>query len=580
MASSDTAGNRGPSAVKTGRFAVIEQFLADGMDHMFGNPGTVEQGFLDALREYPDMKYVLTLQESVAVLIADGYARATQRPTLVQLHSSPGIGNGVGALYQAKRGHSPLVVIGGDAGVKYVNMDAQMAGDLVGMMAPVTKWATVVYDPGSLLRVIRRAIKIAATPPMGPVYVCLPQDVLDAPSEEPVYPTNIPSTRVAPDEAAVREMALLLASASHPMIFVGDGVAFSGGQNELAAVAELLGAEVWDADTGEVNIAWDHPAYQGMTGHMFGSSSLPIISKGDVNLICGTYIAPEVFPETGSVFAPKSKAIHIDLNAYEIGKNHPFDIGVVADPGLTLDRLAGALREIQTAGQRSAAHTRLEALAKAKREKQEAAKRADAEQRDSVPMRMARFAEALAARLPENAIIFDEALTSSPAITRYVQPRRAGDYFLTRGGSLGVGIPGAIGAKMARPERTVVGFSGDGGSMYTIQALWTAARHKVNAKFVICNNGCYKLLQANIDQYWRERGIESHQHPLPFDLSYPPLGFCEIAKGMSVAAVRVERPSEIEPAIDQMLSHPGPFLIDLVLEGETHPGLVGLACGQ
>ena len=165
---------------KTGRFAIVEQFLADGMNHMFGNPGTVEQGFLDALWDYPNMKYILTLQESIAVLMADGYARATKRPTLVQLHSTPGVGNAIGALYQAKRGHSPLVVVGGDAGVKYLGMDAQMAGDLVAFAEPVTKWSTLVADPSSLLRTLRRAVKIAATPPMGPVYVCLPMDVLDA----------------------------------------------------------------------------------------------------------------------------------------------------------------------------------------------------------------------------------------------------------------------------------------------------------------------------------------------------------------------------------------------------------------
>ena len=146
------------------------------------------------------MKYILTLQESVAVLTADGFARATKKPTLVQLHSTPGVGNGIGALYQAKRGHSPLVVIGGDAGVKYMGMDAQMAGDLVAFAEPVTKWSTMVTDPSSLLRVLRRAIKIASTPPMGPVYVCLPQDMLDAVVVEEVRPTSFPSTRVVPEK--------------------------------------------------------------------------------------------------------------------------------------------------------------------------------------------------------------------------------------------------------------------------------------------------------------------------------------------------------------------------------------------
>jgi benzoylformate decarboxylase len=150
---------------KTGRFALIEQLLADDIHYMFGNPGTVEQGFLDALGDYPAMHYILTLQETIAVMAADGYARATKQPALVQIHSTPGLGNAIGALYQAKRGHSPLVVLGGDAGIKYQAMDAQMAGDLVAMAAPVTKWSTMVMHPASLLRVVRRAIKIAATRP-------------------------------------------------------------------------------------------------------------------------------------------------------------------------------------------------------------------------------------------------------------------------------------------------------------------------------------------------------------------------------------------------------------------------------
>src|SRR5512133_539872 len=205
-------------AAKTGRQAILEQFLADDMTYMFGNPGTVEQGFLDALWDYPQLKYFLTLQESTAVMAADGYARATHKPALVQLHSTPGVGNGIGALYQAKRGHSPLVVIGGDAGVRYLGMDAQMAGDLVGFTEPVTKWSTMVVDPSSLLRVLRRAIKIAATPPMGAVYVCLPQGIADAPMIEEVRPTSIPSTRVVPSDSLVRQAAEWLAGAKTPMI--------------------------------------------------------------------------------------------------------------------------------------------------------------------------------------------------------------------------------------------------------------------------------------------------------------------------------------------------------------------------
>ena len=171
---------------ETGRYAILEQLLADDIHYIFGNPGTVEQGFLDALGSYPDLHYILTLQETIAVAIADGYARARHRPAVVQLHSGVGLGNGVGMLYQAKRGGSPLVVIAGESGIRYDAMDAQMAADLVSIAKPVTKWATRVVDPGSVLRVLRRAIKIAGTAPTGPVFVALPADVLDALNEEPI----------------------------------------------------------------------------------------------------------------------------------------------------------------------------------------------------------------------------------------------------------------------------------------------------------------------------------------------------------------------------------------------------------
>ncbi len=552
-------------AGKPGRFKIIEQFLADGMTHMFGNPGTVEQGFLDALRDYPDMRYILALQESVAVLMADGYARASQKPALVQLHSSPGIGNGVGALYQAKRGHAPLVVIGGDAGVKYMNMDAQMASDLVAMMAPVTKYATLVTDSRSLLRTLRRAVKIAATPPMGPVYVCLPMDVLDELNDEPVFPSPIPSTRVRPEEALVEEAAELLGKAIKPMIFMGDGVAWSGACRELARVAELLGAEVYGADVGDFNMDYTHPLYQGMTGHMFGAASLPLTRKGDVNLVVGTYMLPEVFPELGDIYAPGAKVIHLDLNAYEIGKNHRVDLGIVCDPKLSLQVLADALETRMSAERKTAAQQRCAEIAKNKQERIDTETAQDDVLSGKVSLSMADFAQELSQQLPENSIIFDEALTSSPALTRYLPPKVPGGYFVTRGGSLGVGIPGALGAKLRHPEKTVIGFTGDGGSMYTIQALWSAARHNIDAKFVICNNGVYKLLEQNIDVYRQERSLEPHDYPEGFGLRHPSIDFAALAQSMGVKALRVKTREEARPAIQQMLAHDGPFLIDLVL---------------
>jgi benzoylformate decarboxylase len=178
---------------------------------------------------------------------------------------------------------------------------------------------------------------------------------------------------------------------------------------------------------------------------------------------------------------------------------------------------------------------------------------------------MDQLVRTLAERAPADLAVFDEALTAGGPLARHLPPRVPGRFFQTRGGSLGVGIPGAIGVKMARPELPVVGFTGDGGSMYTFQALWTAAREGVGAKFVICNNGRYRLLDLNLRQYWRERGIAEHALPEAFDLTRPEIGFAELSAALGVPGRRVTKPDEVRDAVEAMWAHDGPYLIDLAV---------------
>jgi benzoylformate decarboxylase len=472
------------------------------------------------------------------------------------------------------------VVLAGESGIAYDSMDAQMAADLVAMARPVTKWATRVVHPASLLRVIRRALKIASTPPMGPVFVSLPMDILDDLNTEAAIPTAVPDTRAVPDRSAVAAAARLLVDASHPIVIVGDGIGFSGAQAELAQIAELLGADVWGADSSEVNLPASHPLNRGQLGHMFGSHSTPIVSAADAVLVVGTYLLPEVFPTLDAIFGSGARVVHIDLDAYEIGKNFPVGVGLVADPKLTLAALASELRSMSGTGLVEAARGRLAAARERRASERAASEAADLKRWDEVPMLPARFMKALADRLPPGAIIFDEALTSSPELTHYLPPDEPGRYFQTRGGSLGVGIPGAIGAKLANAASTVIGFTGDGGSMYTIQALWTAAHHGIGAKFVICNNGSYKLLKLNIQQYWRERGIADHDFPPSFDLRQPEIDFASLARALGVDAVRVDNPAQIEPALERLLADDKPFLIDLILTDEVPGHGHHVRCGQ
>jgi len=523
--------------------AVIEQLTIDGVEYVFGNPGTVEQGLIDEIHR-SDISYVLALHEAVALAAADGYARAAGRLGVVQLHSSVGLGNGIGTLYQAKRGGSPLLVLVGEAGVAYDAMDSQMAADLSAMAAPVCKDVFRVLHPESTLRILRRAVQSALTAPQGPVTVILPADVMDAMTSEVALPTAVPVTRVAPADSTIAEAAGLLHAPGKRLILMGDGVARSGAQAELAAVAADLDADVYGVNDSEVNLDALSPYYCGQLGHMFGTTSSKIVQDAASVLVVGTYLFPEVFPSLTSPFAEGARVVHVDLDTREIGKNHPVNLGISADPALTL----------------AALHNYLTRNGRAERRRTPRAPdgRPVPDLVSDSPLEA--LTRALAGRL-RDWVVFDEALTSSSTVTRYFPPSRPGTFLQTRGGSLGVGIPGALGARLARPDMDVIAFTGDGGSMYTPQALWTAARHHVNAKFIICNNGRYQLLDDNIEQYWSECGQKPHTHPDAFDL-HPAIGFAELAKSLGVPAATLTDAADADWLATKMLAHDGPFLVD------------------
>ncbi len=191
------------------------------------------------------------------------------------------------------------------------------------------------------------------------------------------------------------------------------------------------------------------------------------------------------------------------------------------------------------------------------------------------------FMAELAGRRPDDVVVFDEALTSSPELTHHLPPSRPGHYFCTRGGSLGVGFPGAIGVKLAMPDKTVIGFSGDGGAMYTIQAMWTAAHHDIGAKFVVCNNRSYQLLKLNIEQLLEGAGhrrarLSAQLRPVA------PADHVRRARPQAMASPRSawRNRGKSNPRSGRCSRQPGPFLIDLVVEGNTHPERVGNTCGQ
>ena len=228
------------------------------------------------------------------------------------------------------------------------------------------------------------------------------------------------------------------------MVLVGDGVAHAGAQAEVARLAEVLGAGVWGRCLPEINLPWTHPLYRGLTGHMFGSASRKTVQDADAVVICGTYVFPDVFPLLESPFKDGAKVIHIDLDAYAIAKNHQVTWAWSVISKLTLSALTQALEKIMTGPQQAAAAARAERITAATKQAQAAQIAADGALRDKMPLHMLVFAEELAKQLPAEAILFDELLTHTLELTRIV-PNVPGNFFQHPGGTLGVGLPGAIG---------------------------------------------------------------------------------------------------------------------------------------
>src|SRR5207249_3049940 len=203
-------------------------------------------GFMDVLQDYPQVQFMLALHEGVAVSMADAYARLTRRPAFVELHIAPGLGNALGMLHNARIGKTPLVVYAGQSPSNVLLQEPHLSGPLVEMAKPIVKWSAQVEHEHDIPRALRRAFKIAAEPPQGPVFLALPMDVLDAEADVEIAPTTYTNWRARPNAAGLSEAADMLVRAEHPMLMVGDSVSLAEAQPEVTRVAEEAGAPLFE----------------------------------------------------------------------------------------------------------------------------------------------------------------------------------------------------------------------------------------------------------------------------------------------------------------------------------------------
>jgi len=547
-----------------GRQVFFETLLAHGVDRIFGNPGTTESPLLDSLLDYPQLQYIVHLHEGVAVGAANFYAQASGKTAFVNLHVAPGLGNGIGMIYSALKNNSPMVVTAGQQDTRIRLRDPVLGHDLAAMAAPVTKWSVQVENADELGPILQRAFKIANDAPAGPVFVALPINVMEQETTVPVAKPAQVFTASRPDPAGIEAMSRLIIAAKNPTIVAGDDVARAGAGKTLEKLVERIGASVWfEGLRGRNSFPTDHPAYRGTLA--FDAPGIAKqFSQNDLVLLVGGPFFEEVWYGPGSPFPAGCKVLQIEAAPPRMAYNFAVDAGVIAGVDASLEALWLATTGINGA----AARARQDAF-RAQKQADDAAQKARVEKAWSrTPTSMARVMAELKAASPANVVVVDETITANLDLFKTFTFASAADYYSGRGGGIGQGVAGALGVAVAEPGRPILCLSGDGSSMYSIQALWTAAHHDLPIVFVILANREYRVLKHNIDAYRARFDVKSNKPYMHMDLSGPTLGFVDLAKGMGVAGTHVTRAEDIQKAVAAAFKSGKPHLIEIEIEGK------------
>jgi benzoylformate decarboxylase len=547
----------GKSGVR-GADILLDVLRSEGTRYIFGNPGTTELPLIDSLVTESKIQYVWGLQEASAVSMADGYAQASGKTAFVNLHTAGGLGHGMGAIMNAKIARVPMIITAGQQDLRHFLADPLLAADLVGMAAPVAKWC---FEPNSLddlPLILRRAFYNSMTPPRGPVFLSLPMNILDEFGSPPMLPSS--HVERASVGSGIPELAagLLRFKPGRTVIVAGNDIAETGVDESIAKVARLLGAPVYGSSWPSVN------NYASIDS--FWRGSLPTTARGiseilarydcmlglgGKTLVAIVYTARDPIPENITFY-------HISEDGNDLCHNDAPKLGIVGNVKATLEVLAAELErtvspEIVETNVRSARESK-QALQRALRDQAEKA----AQEAEIRPIVAARE---ILRSLADGTFVVDEA----PCANAFTQPMHrstaARQYFHNRGGTLGWGMPAAVGVSLANDKAPVLCVVGDGSALYSPQALWSAVHEKTPVVFVVLNNGEYGILKEfmlNQPQY----NAQKHGF-LAMDIRDPRIDFQLLAASMGVPAQKIGTKTEISGAVESALASGKSQLIEI-----------------
>jgi benzoylformate decarboxylase len=521
----------------TVRESLFEMLRERGMTTIFGNPGSTE---LPMLADYPeDFRYVLGLQEIVAVGMADGYAQASGRTTLVNLHTAPGVGNGLGAVFNAQANKSPLVVTAGQQARSLMTLQANLTNrDAVRMPDPLVKWS---YEPPraeDVPHAIARATHLASLPPRGPVFVSIPMDDWDVEVDEGAARHQTARSvdgRAGADPVAVRALAARLAGASNPVLVAGPDVDTSGAWDVAIALAERQHLPVWASPApggGRLGFPESHPHFRGILPPAIGPLS-ETLAGHDLILVVGSSVFP-YYPNIPGPLLPDGAELVAITSDPDEASRAPMGDAIVADVLLTLEAL-------------------LDELGEPDRPVPEPRPAPDPPP-DSDPISASAAAATLADVFPDDGILVLEAPSSTLAVRNQLRLSRPGSYYFGAGGGLGFGIAASLGVQLAQPDRPVVCVLGEGSVQYAVQSFWSAVAYELPVTFLILRNEEYAILKwfAEIESVTGAPGLD-----------LPALDTTAIASGYGVQSKQVSSRDELHAELGDAIGASAPRLVEV-----------------
>ena len=546
----DCVENYGKGEVLTGAEILLRALEMEGVDTIFGYPGGAVLYIYDALYKCKSIKHFLSRHEQGSVHAADGYARSTGKPGVVVATSGPGATNLVTGIATAYMDSIPMVVITGQVPTSAIGRDSFQEADITGITLPITKYGFLVKDIKDLARCIHEAFYIATTGRPGPVIVDIPKD-LTAITCEFFYPPeyDLPGYKLKSNgiEKELEEAVKLIKEAKRPVLYAGGGIIASGAEEQLRALAEKLDIPTTCTLMAKGAVPDTHPLSLGMPGMHGTFYANYAITESDLLLAVGVRFDDRVTANV-KTFAPNAKKVHIEIDPAEINKNVVVDVAILGDTKEVLEKLVSKLKP----------QKRTDWIAQIN------------EWKEKYPLKFSQGKKTIKPQyaiaaineiLDDNSFVIADTGQHQMWAAQYIKTTRGRGFFTSGGlGTMGYAFPGAIGAQIANPESLVVTIVGDGCFQMNCQELATVAVYNLPVKICIINNGYLGMVRQ-----WQELFFDKrYSHT---DINQGP-DFVKLAEAFGVKALRITKPEEVLPALQEAKKHPGPVLMDFIVEKE------------